>query len=234
MHNLDANAPHKNEQTQAVTPSSKTTRSHQSNQMPRLKLWRGFLKNPQAVASVVPSSRSLLAELSDLRRLATCSTVVELGPGTGETTATILEQMPSNARLLAIDIVPEFVTMLKRQMTDPRLLSIEADANDLDALLAVNGCDPPEVVISGIPFSHLDDARRYQLTRTIHDVLAPGGEFITYQFRSHVRAFAERLFGPAETTFVPFNLPPLTVYRWTKATAPRRRHARLSVSRNVQ
>jgi phosphatidylethanolamine/phosphatidyl-N-methylethanolamine N-methyltransferase len=183
----------------------------------RLKLFRAFVENPKQVASVIPSSRALQRELSGLSCLRNAGSVVELGPGTGETTEAILTAVSASARVLCIEIVPGFVEAM-RCIEDPRLTVEMGNAVDVQTILSRRRFPDPDVIVSGIPFSHLspDDGRR--LVDAIHDVLVPGGAFVAYQFRDRIREFAQRRFGTPEVSFVPWNIPPLDVYVWKKKT----------------
>ena len=80
---------------------------------------RGFARNPAQVGSVVPSSRYLEQRLVREARIAEARTVVELGPGTGGTTAAFLRAMSPAARLLAIELDPEFHRHLCSSLDDP-------------------------------------------------------------------------------------------------------------------
>jgi phosphatidylethanolamine/phosphatidyl-N-methylethanolamine N-methyltransferase len=191
------------------------TRSTSVSRHSGLQFLRGFLENPRQVASVIPSSPFLQRRLSDLPCFANAQAVVELGPGTGETTQAILRALPASAGLLCIELVPEFVHQLQR-IFDDRLRVQQGDAADLPTFLEQHQMGAPQVVISGIPFSHLSEEQGRRLVRTIRSVLAPGGSFIAYQFRSHIRELADEFFGEPETLFVPWNIPPLDVYCWTK------------------
>ena len=112
---------------------------------------RGFLAQPGQVASVMPSSRELQRRISSLPCVASAQTLVELGPGTGETTRALLGRMSATAQLLCIEIVPEFVALLE-QIPDPRLAVVHGSAHDLEELLPSNLPSPPEVIVSGVPF----------------------------------------------------------------------------------
>ena len=82
---------------------------------------RGFVRNPAQVGSVVPSSRWLEQRLVREARDRGSAHRVELGPGTGGTTAAILQAMPAAARLLAIELDPDFHRHLRASLADPRL-----------------------------------------------------------------------------------------------------------------
>src|SRR5262245_9504087 len=82
----------------------------------------GFLRRPKVVASVVPSSRFLARRVADPQSLARARSVVELGPGTGVITRTILDALPRESRLLAIEISEDFISLLKCE-EDPRLIA---------------------------------------------------------------------------------------------------------------
>ena len=60
----------------------------------RLKFLQGFLKRPQQVGSVIPSSRYLERRVVDRAGVKDSHMVVELGPGTGGTTRAILRALP--------------------------------------------------------------------------------------------------------------------------------------------
>src|SRR5687768_326229 len=69
---------------------------------------RGFARNPAQVGSIIPSSRQLEQRLVRKAGIAEARTVVELGPGTGGTTAAMLQAMSPAARLLAIELDTNF------------------------------------------------------------------------------------------------------------------------------
>ncbi|QDT93301.1 class I SAM-dependent methyltransferase [Gimesia algae] len=177
---------------------------------------RGFLENPLQVASFVPSSGYLQRKLSSLACLQTARCVVELGPGTGETTKALLNAMPADSQLLCVEVVSEFVARLQK-FDDPRLTIVENSALALKSILQQQNFVKPDVIVSGVPFSVMSPEEGRQLIETIHQVLAPGGAFVTYQFRNNVCELAAGCFGaPQSRDLVFWNLPPLDLYLWEK------------------
>src|SRR5512134_1462800 len=123
----------------------------------RLAFLQGFLRKPQQVGSVIPSSRFLERKVVDLAGVANARLVIELGPGTGGTTRALLRALPADAKLLAIEIDPRFASIL-RENPDPRLIVHEGSAEDLAKVLAEHGLGAPDAVVSGIPFSTMEPA----------------------------------------------------------------------------
>lgn len=183
-----------------------------------LRFLQGAVRNPRYVASVFPSSRSLLRHLIKLPCVQTARVVVELGPGLGETTRALLERMPRDGQLMCIEIVPQFVEELRR-IPDSRLCVVENSALRLRSLLELHHLRNPDVVVSGIPFAALSEHDARVLIQNVRAVLAPGGGFVAYQFKSRVRALAGDYFGSPRTTFVPWNVPPLRIYEWRKTSS---------------
>src|SRR5688572_21668905 len=81
----------------------------------------GFMRHPRLVASIVPSSRFLTRRLAGFVTSGRPQVVVELGPGVGGTTRALLEALPEESRLLAIEINPDFIPRLRSE-SDPRLI----------------------------------------------------------------------------------------------------------------
>ncbi|MBM4381904.1 MAG: methyltransferase domain-containing protein [Deltaproteobacteria bacterium] len=179
----------------------------------RIAFLQGFLRRPGQVASVVPSSRFLERRLVSLADVKRARLVVELGPGTGGTTRAILAALPADARLLCIELDPDFARLLKRE-TDPRLIVHEGSAEHLPDILAAHGLSAPDVVISGIPFSVIPAAIGTRIVESIRAVLAPGGCFVAYQVRGAVADRATPLLGEPDVTLELLNIPPLRVLRW--------------------
>ncbi len=182
---------------------------------PPLAFLRSFLERPAQVGTLVPSSRFLESRIVRLGELREDMVVVELGPGLGGTTAAILRELPPTARLIAIELNPDFIPALAA-IDDPRLTVCQGSAADLRAILKQHGLERADVVYSGIPFSTIPGPLGRAILQGVWNTLAPGGRFIAYQLRSRVKQLARELMGNPDEEFELLNLPPLWVYRWRK------------------
>lgn len=174
----------------------------------------GFLRHPKSVGSVVPSSRALTRRIAACGDAASARTVVELGPGTGVVTSELLRAMPRDGKLLAIELNRSFATLLQRTIDDPRLHIVEGRAADIHRSLAEAGVRGADLVVSGIPFSTMPFDEATSTLRAIADVLHPGGRFVAYQVRGHVRRLAEPIFGAPDEELELWNVPPMRVFTW--------------------
>ena len=181
----------------------------------RLAFLQGFLTNPREVGSIIPSSRFLERRIVRSAGIENARTIVELGPGTGGTSRALLRAMPKDAQLLAVELNPRFVHLLRRN-PDPRLQVWEGSAADVSKALHEHGLPAPDVVLSGIPFSTMPRALGMQILRSVREALAPGGRFVAYQVRDRVEVLGREVFGPARVQTEILNVPPMRVYRWTR------------------
>ena len=68
------------------------------------KFWKQFLKSRREIGSVTPSSRYLTRGIVDKIDFANAQVIVELGPGTGVFTRTILNRMSATCKLVVIEL----------------------------------------------------------------------------------------------------------------------------------
>jgi len=132
----------------------------------RIAFLQEFLRNPQQVASIIPSSRFLERRIVELSGVRSAQTIVDLGAGTGGTTRAILGAMSPRARLLSIEINQRFCDLLGR-IEDTRLIAHCGSAHELQEALALYDLPAPEVVISGISFSTINPTMGGQILETI-------------------------------------------------------------------
>ncbi len=177
-----------------------------------------FLRHPLQIGSIIPSSAFLERRVIAAADIASAGCVVELGPGTGGMTQAMLRAMPPQARLLSIEINPLFHEQVSR-IADERLIAHLGSAADTRDIAASYGLGAPDAVVSGIPFSTMDQTLGAQILAAITGVLAPGGRFVAYQFNPRVAALGEPFLGPPQVAMELLNIPPMRVFRWDKAPA---------------
>jgi phospholipid N-methyltransferase len=180
----------------------------------RLAFLRGFLTRPKEVGSVIPSSRFMERRIVKTAELSSAKLAIELGPGTGGTTKALLRNMAPDAKLLAIEINPDFCKLLRRHIEDPRLIVHHGSATEIPKTLAEHGLDAPDVILSGIPFSTMEPTLGTDILRSVRESLTPGGRFVAYQFRDRVHTLGVKVFGRAHVQTEILNVPPMRVYRW--------------------
>ena len=181
----------------------------------RLTFLQEFLKRPQEVASIIPSSRFLERRVVQSGAVGAAKTIVELGSGTGGTTRAILQAMRPDARLLSIEINSGFHQSIQ-QIPDNRLIAHLGSAHELRKTLTEYRLDAPDVIISGIPFSLMDEKLGTQIIQEVSSALAKDGRFIAYQFRDRVETLSRPILGEAHVEVEYLNIPPVRIFRWEK------------------
>jgi len=203
----------------AAYPGWQSRRPPNSRLADSLAFLGGFFARPMEVASVVPSSVFLEERVVRAADLAQARCVVELGPGTGGTTRALLRALSPHARLLAVELNPMFSERLRRRVDDPRLIVQPGRAELLAEHLARWSLPAPDAVISGIPFSTLPPEAARNVAAAIDACLAPGGRVVAYQVRPHVADYIAVHFGAPSRQWEWRNVPPMRVFRWSRAAA---------------
>lgn len=178
--------------------------------------FRGFLKHPVMVGSIIPSSRVLIRRMLEPVDWANTRLFVEYGPGVGTFCQPVLDRLAPDATLLVIDTNREFVDYLRRTIRDPRFVAVHGSAADVGRILADHGHARADYVLSGLPFSTLPPGVGDAIATATAQVLKPDGAFLVYQFSPKVRAFLAPHFQQIDHDMLWRNVPPAQLY-WAKA-----------------
>jgi phospholipid N-methyltransferase len=171
-----------------------------------------FVKHPLKVGWFLPSSRFLVDDVLQPIKWEEAKVIVEYGPGTGTFTTRILERMRPDAKLIAVEINPEFCKFLSQSVTDPRFHLVKESAAEIDSILECLGFSEADYVISGIPFTTLPHDLRDSIVRKTYSVLRPEGKFLVYQVSSAVVPYLERVFGNVSRSVQFLNIVPAQVF----------------------
>ena len=179
---------------------------------PQWQFLRGFLKNPVMVGSIIPSSRVLIQKMLSPVDWANTRLFVEYGPGVGTFTRPVLDHLGPDAKLVTIDTNPDFTRYLRDSIDDPRLVTVNGSAADVERILADQDLGSADYVLSGLPFSTLPAGVGEDIAEATAKVIRPGGAFLVYQFSPKVLDFIKPHFDPIRRGFEWINVPPATLF----------------------
>jgi phospholipid N-methyltransferase len=179
--------------------------------------FKRFLKKPLQVASIIPSSKTLIHRVSSKFDFSEPRVFVEFGPGEGCHTRELVRRMHPDSQLLLFELDPHLAQHLEQQFRhEPRVHVINADAQNLPHELAKRGLTHCDYVLSGIPFSILEKSKKRELLRKTFEALAPkpSSAFVIYQVTNELRQHAT-IFPSAKSEYCLQNIPPMfiTVFR---------------------
>ena len=189
--------------------------------MAAMSMTTEFLRRPLMTGAIAASSRRLAHAMTEGIGLERARTVVELGPGTGVFTDSILARLGPDARLVAIELNPVFAARLSATRRDPRLTVIRGSAAELTATVG----EPADAVVSGLPWTVMPREQRGHILDAVAEVLTPGGRFTTFAYlhaawtppAHHLTAELACRFDQLERSKVVWaNLPPAFVHRAAK------------------
>jgi phospholipid N-methyltransferase len=178
-------------------------------------LWhflRGFIKHPVMVGSIIPSSRAVIDKMLGPVDWGNCKLFVEYGPGVGTFTRPVLDRLPPDAKLIAIDTNPDFIEYLEKDIGDDRLIAVTGSAADVRKIIESHGFDHADYVLSGLPFSTLPPGVGAAIGEATANVIRSGGAFLVYQFSPKVRDFIAPHFERIDRGFEWINVPPATLF----------------------
>ena len=146
-----------------------------------LQFLSSFMRRPGQTGAVMPSSRYLARVLcGSLDVLDPGDLLVEYGPGTGPVTLEIARRLPEGVRFLGVELNDSFHQVLSARF--PEMPFHHGSAADIAAILQDRGLPQPKRVISGLPFASLPKDVQAGVVDGLETVLAPGGEFRTFQY----------------------------------------------------
>jgi phospholipid N-methyltransferase len=170
-----------------------------------------FLKHGTAIAAFVPSSPWLARGVVHGIDFATARCVVELGAGTGPITAELLGRSAGRCRALIVERDADFCRRLRQRF--PGADVAQADARDLDRLLAERGVDAIDHVLCGLPLPSFKPADRDQVLDVVRRRLGHDGTFrqLTHMPWVYYPLY-RRYFDQVQFRLVFRNLPPAGYY----------------------
>jgi phospholipid N-methyltransferase len=182
---------------------------------PWLMFFKGFIKHPVMVGSVIPSSDALIARMLKPVDWSNTRVFVEYGPGVGTFCQHVLDRLPADATYIAIDTNPDFIDYLTHKIADSRFRPILGSAADVEEIVRESGFDAADYVLSGLPFSTLPSGVGEAIAAATARIIRPGGAFLVYQFRAKVRDFLTPHFPQIDKAMEWWNVPPCWLF-WAK------------------
>ncbi|MGY6271469.1 class I SAM-dependent methyltransferase [Achromobacter denitrificans] len=178
----------------------------------RKQFVRALLSNPAAIGAVAPSGPALAAAITASIPART-GKVLELGCGTGVFTREMLRMGIDPARLVLVEQDAAMSSSLRTQFPQAAVLQVSAQELSRDSHPELEGIG---AAICGLPLRNMSGAQHHRLLSAVFDAMAEGGsmELFTYGVRCPISAAVLDACGLSarRVGFVPFNLPPASVF----------------------
>lgn len=171
------------------------------------------------MGAVAPSSARLCDRLAAIVPGSGDPVVVELGAGTGPTTAAVQRRLRGRGQHVAVELDPVLADRLER--TYPDVDVAVGDAADLGRILAERGLSRVDAVLSGLPWSLIPPEAQRAILEAVADALRPEAAFTTIAYLNALpldgargfRALLGTLFDEVLTTRTVWaNIPPAVTY----------------------
>jgi len=183
------------------------------------------MRSPLKIGALLPSSRGLAKAMASFVNMQHAGMVVELGAGTGVVTHALLKHGVTPERLLVIERDEALHTLLTNHFR--HLHIVQADAAQLDTVLADAGVTQVNAIVSSLPFLVMPKPVRDAIQQHMAALIGEDGIIIqfTYGPQSPIPASQLRrlhLTGK-RSKLVVANVPPahVWVYRRERRKKPR-------------
>ncbi|APG63529.1 methyltransferase [Sphingorhabdus lutea] len=174
--------------------------------------FKGFLKHPVMVGSIIPSSDRTVNKMLAPVDWENTKLFVEYGPGIGTFCQPVLDRLKPDATLLVIDLNPDFIEYLQKTIKDSRFIAVHGSAADVNEIIKAAGHDHADYILSGLPFSTLPNNLGPIIAKETARAIRTGGAFLVYQFRAKAREFMEPHFTHIDDGFEIWNILPCHLF----------------------
>lgn len=174
--------------------------------------FKGFIKHPVMVGSIIPSSAWTVRKMLAPVDWENTKLFVEYGPGVGTFCQPVLDRLGPDARLIVIDLNPDFIDYLRKSIRDSRFIAVHGSAADVNEIIREFGFEHADYVLSGLPFSTLPGDLGPKIATETARAIRPGGAFLVYQFRARARDYMAPHFARIDKGFEWLNILPCHLF----------------------
>ena len=175
---------------------------------------KNFLRDKN-VASVTPTSQKCVKHVCKNINFQNDNIIIEYGPGTGVFSKYLLSKLTRDSRLILLETNHDFFQQLK-EINDPRLEVYHESVENVMDIVGSRMIEKVDYIISGIPFSFLDELVKNEILKHSAELLKKGGKFLAYQTSGHLKDPLRKVFGNLHTEFEIMNIPPMMIYEAVK------------------
>jgi phospholipid N-methyltransferase len=177
---------------------------------------KSFFKDKD-VASVTPTSKFCMRQVCSPINFNEDLTIIEYGAGSGVYARFLLPKMTDQSQLHLFETNDLLFKKLKK-INDTRLSFYDKSVKYVTDLVPDQLVGQTDYIISGIPFSFLDEETKASVLSQSVGLLKEGGKFLAYQTSGHLEEPLKNTFGNVHTEWEWRNIPPMTVYEAEKST----------------
>jgi len=183
--------------------------------MDSLLLIKNLIKDKD-IATIAPTSKSVINEMFKKINFKKDLTIIEYGPGTGVITKALLNNISSASKIIAIEKNRQMCSEAMK-IRDKRLKILKGNVKNLikEVKKITNG-KKADYVISGIPFSMIEKKQRIEIVHQTKNILSKNGKFILYQFLPLMKKYLDKEFEDVSLSFKLANIPPLFIIAASK------------------
>ena len=175
---------------------------------------KSLVGSPRLTGAVAPSGRALARAMAAAIDSPAHGLVVELGPGTGPVTRSLIEAALPPERLVLVEYDGGFCRLLKQRFAHASV--VQGDAYDLPHTLAPCAGQSIAAVVSSLPLLNQPPPRRTKLISDAFALMGSSGVFVqfTYGLMSPIpREACAGVYSAVRSKPILLNLPPAFV--WT-------------------
>ena len=179
--------------------------------MNKLKFFSESIKNIKTTGTITRSSKFLCEKMVEQVDFQNSKVLVEFGAGDGVVTEFILKEMRPDAVLLVFEVNDKFVSTIKENIQDERMILIVDSAEKLPEYLKKHNFKEADNILSALPFTNLPDELGISIRTKSRDSLKKGGRFVQMHYSLFEKSTYEKIFGNVDVKFEPRNIPPAFV-----------------------
>lgn len=148
--------------------------------------WREFRQNFQTTGAIAPSGRTLAKALARFvdGDMARPQRILEVGPGTGAVTTSIVGRLGPEDRLDLVELNDRFVARLRERFEqEPRFQHASTRCRVLhQPVEQVSAAEPYDLLISGLPLNNFSVELVEKILAAFRRLVRPGGVISFFEY----------------------------------------------------
>ena len=181
-----------------------------------ISFFKEAVKSYKTSGTLIPSSRFLANKMLDKIDFSKSQIIIELGPGNGAITKSILEKLNPKSQLICFEINDTFYKILK-EYKNPQLIVLSKSAENIRKELDKLGFKEVDVIISSLPLTIIPKKTSNNILNNSYICLKKNGLFIQYQYSLSYLRKLKKVFGKNIVLgFETLNFPPAFIYKCIK------------------